>query len=68
MRTYSFLVSIGSYEQIVEINALSEQEAIDIISREYQRSIVDIDLKKKIKNQFYNKDTIEQIQNINLKI
>lgn len=37
MRTYSFLVSIGSYEQIVEINALSEQEAIDIISREYPR-------------------------------
>lgn len=35
MKTYSFLVTIGSYEQIVEINALSEQEAIDIISREY---------------------------------
>lgn len=35
MRTYSFLVSIGSYEQIVEINALSEEEAIEIISREY---------------------------------
>lgn len=37
MRTYSFLVSIGSYEKIVEINALSEQEAIDIISREYPK-------------------------------
>ena len=37
MKTYSFLVTIGSYEQIVEINALNEQEAIDIISREYPR-------------------------------
>lgn len=37
MRTYSFLVSIGSYEQIVEINALSEEEATEIISREYPR-------------------------------
>lgn len=37
MRTYNFLVSIGSYEQIVEINALNVEEAIDIISKEYPK-------------------------------
>ena len=37
MRTYNFLVTIGSLEYIIEINAISEEEALDIMSREYPK-------------------------------
>lgn len=37
MRTYNFLVTIGSLEYIVDINALNEEEAFEIISKEYPK-------------------------------
>ena len=38
MKTYNFFVFIGSNEQIVEINAQSEEEALDIMSEQFPHS------------------------------
>lgn len=38
MKTYNFIVLIGSLEYIIEVNASCEDEALDIMSREYPRT------------------------------
>lgn len=37
MKTYNFIVWIGSLEYNIEINATNEEEALDIMSKEYPR-------------------------------
>lgn len=35
MRTYNFFIRLGTCEFLLDVNAFSEDEALDIISNEY---------------------------------